>query len=52
LYFRSFEAEQRNQKEVFAKSKYDFVARNSNELSLLRGDVVQVTGSDASWELI
>ncbi len=42
MYFRSFDADSRGQSKLFAKSKYDFVARNSTELSILKDEVVEV----------
>lgn len=40
--FRGFDADSRVQEKLFAKSKYDFMARNSTELSVLKDEVVEV----------
>ncbi|XP_068162612.1 epidermal growth factor receptor kinase substrate 8a isoform X3 [Antennarius striatus] len=37
------------QSKLFAKSKYDFVARNNTELSLVRDEVVQVLDGRKQW---
>lgn len=39
---RGFAADSRGQSKLFAKSKYDFEARNSTELSVLKDEVVEV----------
>uniref|UniRef100_A0A3B4ZAW8 Epidermal growth factor receptor kinase substrate 8-like protein 1 n=1 Tax=Stegastes partitus TaxID=144197 RepID=A0A3B4ZAW8_9TELE len=47
--FRSFDADERPQPKLFAKSRYDFVARNSTELSVLKDEVVEVTDDRKQW---
>ncbi|KAM3587993.1 uncharacterized protein V6R79_018422 [Siganus canaliculatus] len=46
---RSFDADGRSQSKVFAKSKYDFVARNNTELSVLKDEVVEVLDDRKQW---
>lgn len=43
--FRSFDGDGRGPAKLFAKSKYDFVARNNTELSVLKDEVVEVSSS-------
>lgn len=41
-FFRGYEADGRGQTKLIAKSKYDFVARNNTELSVIKDEVLEV----------
>uniref|UniRef100_A0A3Q3WFW5 Epidermal growth factor receptor kinase substrate 8-like protein 1 n=1 Tax=Mola mola TaxID=94237 RepID=A0A3Q3WFW5_MOLML len=44
-----FAADYRGQSKLFAKAKYDFVARNNTELSVIKDEVVEVLDDKKQW---
>ncbi|XP_047431713.1 LOW QUALITY PROTEIN: epidermal growth factor receptor kinase substrate 8a [Mugil cephalus] len=46
---RGFDTDARIPQKMFAKSKYDFVARNNTELSVLKDEVVEVLDDRKQW---
>ncbi|XP_030623531.1 epidermal growth factor receptor kinase substrate 8a [Chanos chanos] len=46
---RNYEAHGRGQPKNFAKSKYDFVARNGTELSVVKDEMVEVLDDRKQW---
>ncbi|XP_064174912.1 epidermal growth factor receptor kinase substrate 8a isoform X3 [Anguilla rostrata] len=46
---RNYEAHGRTQPKNYAKSKYDFVARNNTELSVVKDEVVEVLDDRKQW---
>uniref|UniRef100_A0A3B3RCC7 Epidermal growth factor receptor kinase substrate 8-like protein 1 n=1 Tax=Paramormyrops kingsleyae TaxID=1676925 RepID=A0A3B3RCC7_9TELE len=49
VFYRNHEAPDVTQPKNYAKSKYDFVARNSTELSVLKDEVVEVLDDRKQW---
>ncbi|XP_067860864.1 epidermal growth factor receptor kinase substrate 8a isoform X2 [Heptranchias perlo] len=46
---RNYEAHVNVEPKKFAKSKYDFVARNSNELSVMKDDLLEIIDDRKQW---
>ncbi|XP_066580451.1 epidermal growth factor receptor kinase substrate 8a isoform X2 [Amia ocellicauda] len=46
---RNYEAHGRTQPTTFAKSKYDFVARNTTELSVVKDEILEVLDDRKQW---
>ncbi|XP_061085229.1 epidermal growth factor receptor kinase substrate 8a [Conger conger] len=46
---RNYEAHGRTQPKTYAKSKYDFVARNNTELSVVKDEIVEVLDDRKQW---
>jgi len=43
LHCRNYEAHNKTQSKKYAKCKYEFMARNNSELSVLKEEIVEVT---------